>query len=65
MEQLYNNLKHAETSNKTVAYIHSTWGKNIQNAIRAKERAAKRGHKTGTSTEPKSPTRRSCAEFDW
>ena len=53
LEQLYNNLKNAETSNEAVVYIYSTCTKNIQNAVRTKERAAKRGHKTDTSTKPK------------
>ena len=64
LEQLYN-LKNAETSNEAVVYIHGTCRKNIQNAVRTKERATKRGHKTGTSTELKNPTRRSCGDFDW
>ena len=64
LEQFYNNLKNSETSNETVVYIHSTC-RNIQNAVRMKERAAKGDHKTDTSTEPKSPTRRFCGKSDW
>ena len=64
LEQLYNNLKNSETSNEAVVYIHSRC-KNIQNAVRIKERAAEGDHKTDTSAEPKSPTRRPCGNSDW
>ena len=60
LEQSYNNLNNAKTSNETVVYIHSRGRKNIQNAVRTKERTATGGHKIDTSMEPKNPTRRSC-----
>ena len=65
LEQSYDNLKNAKTFNEIVVYIHSGSRKNIQNAFRTKERKATGGHKTGTSMEPKNPTRRSCCEFEW